>query len=81
VRVSVTQLNIYDVGPFGYNDRELIGNQGTGPGSSTGTVDVYTLNPGRVVEIVTKDEQLLQRISFIYTGRMTCTPVFNEFDD
>jgi hypothetical protein len=71
VHVNVTQLNIYDVGPFGYNDRALINNQGTGPGSK-GTVDVYTLNPGRVAEIVAKDEQLLKRISFIYTGRMTC---------
>jgi hypothetical protein len=80
VRVNVTQLNIYDVGPFGYNDRALIYNQGTRPGS-TGTVDVYTLNPGRVVEIVAKDEQLLKRISFIYTGRMTCTPIVNRLDD
>jgi hypothetical protein len=80
VRVNVTQLNIYDVGPFGYNDRAFIHNQGTGPGCK-GTVDVYTLNPGRVVEIVTKDGQLLKRISFIYTDRMTCTPIINRLDD
>ncbi|KIM89196.1 hypothetical protein PILCRDRAFT_2464 [Piloderma croceum F 1598] len=80
VRVNVTQLNIYNVSPFGYNDRELINNQGTSPGSK-GTVNVYTLNPGRVVEIVTKGDQLLKRISFIYTGRMTCTPIINQLDD
>ena len=80
MRVNVTQLDIYDVGPFGYQDRAFVHNQGTGPGCK-GTVDVYTLNPGRVVEIVTKDGQLLKRISFIYTDRMTCTPIIDRSDD
>ena len=51
-----TQLNIYDVGPFGYNDRAFIHNQYRS--GMQGYNRCLHIEPSRV-EIVNKDGQLL----------------------
>jgi hypothetical protein len=67
-RVNVTNLTLYDVGNLGDGEREMIYPMGTVPGVRC-TVDLYTLNPGSVVEICQNDETVLNTISFIYSGR------------
>ncbi|KAF8640614.1 hypothetical protein AX17_000275 [Amanita inopinata Kibby_2008] len=63
-----TKLDIYDVGVFGEEQPRLIYPQGTLPGRR-GTVDLYTLNPGRTVHIYQRDDQqLLKTLSFVYSG-------------
>ena len=75
VHINVTQLNIYDMvsldttAVHSFITRVPVG------------CNVYTLNPSRVVEIVTKDGQLLKRILFIYIYIMTCTPILDWSDD
>lgn len=64
-RVDVTKLIIYDTGDSGDDTRSVMATQGSLP-DCRGTVDLYTLNPSRMVEIVTEDDVLLKRISFIY---------------
>jgi len=67
IRIDATKLIIYDIGDFGYETRSVIPIQGSLP-DRKGTVDLYTLNPSRVVEVVTEDNQTLKRISFTYTN-------------
>jgi hypothetical protein len=63
-----TNLDIYDVGVFGEEEPSPINPQGTVPGRR-GTVDIYTLNPGRTVQICRRnDQQVLKTISFTYYG-------------
>lgn len=61
-----TNLDIYDVGVLG--EEEPINTQGTVP-ERRGTVDIYTLNPGRTVQICRRnDKQVLKTVSFAYSG-------------
>ena len=73
IRIHATKLIIYDIGDFGYETRSVIPTQGSLP-DRKGTVDLYTLNPSRVVEVVTEDNRTLRRISFTYTNG-SCKPV------
>jgi hypothetical protein len=65
-RVNVTNLDVYDVGDpeLGDETREIIYPMGSLP-DSRGTVDLYALNPGRVVEMC-QDSQVLNTVSFTY---------------
>ena len=63
-----TNLDIYDVGVLGEEEPSLINPQGTVP-ERRSTVDIYTLNPGRTVQICRRnDKQVLKMISFAYSG-------------
>jgi hypothetical protein len=63
-----TNLDIYDVGVFGEGEPSVIQPQGSVPGRR-GTVDLYTLNPGRTVQICRREDQrVLKTISFAYSG-------------
>ena len=64
--VDLTNLIIYDVDEFS-NEHTQIFNQGTIP-ECKGTVNLYTLNTSRLVNIATADNQTLKSISFIYHG-------------
>ena len=55
VDITVTNLNIHDVGELGDGSRQLLLPQGSHGGNGRGTVDLYVLNPGSVVEICGKD--------------------------
>jgi hypothetical protein len=72
IRVDSTNLILYDVGEFG-EERTRLPTQGTVP-ERVGTVDLYTLNPSRVIEIVTVDNKTLKKISFTYHG-LTIQPI------
>jgi hypothetical protein len=63
-RVDVTNLDIYDIGQFGDRKRQMIYPMGSMP-DARGTVDLYSLSPGSVVEICANNE-VLNRVSFIY---------------
>ena len=79
-RVNVTNLTLYDVGNLGDGEQEMIYPMGTVPGVR-GTMDLYTLNPGSVVEICQNDETVLDTISSTLEGA-TAMPnlVLNEND-
>jgi hypothetical protein len=69
-----TELDIYDVGVFGEEEPCLIHPQGSLPGYR-GTVDVYTLNPGRMVDIRGRsDQKPLKTVSFAYSGSGEVVP-------
>ena len=71
--LDATGLILYDVGDFGDEPRTELPTQGSLP-ERKATVDLYTLNPGRVVEI-TKDNQTLKQISFTYINGSTIKPI------
>jgi hypothetical protein len=56
-----TQLDVYDVGVFGEEELALIRPQGSLPGRR-GTVDLYSLNPGRTFHICRRNDQERSRL-------------------